>query len=409
MKLTRKFVALFLVLALSLSLCSFAMAAVPEIAEKSTVVSGPSGITSFTVNGDAPSYQTDEGSSAVYARVIDNGGSEYALKHATIEIRADEEIVVNITDDSNQPVSISEYEDEESMTPIYVAEVDLFNKVANVTIGTSSYVVAAGLPDGAVAIDANDPLKINSIVIGNATGAVSATNVQNPYMGNDALSGGTWTFINYKVDAAMSNAPADRANVAASVSLASGASAAGCYDSGKMDLTAAAPIMTVSKSGASRNYYIFATDPNTITVEFGIDFTEAKASEYYTGSIKTAVDTLEEQAKAAFGGTGYGEIVVTSGMNVMDVMHNFALTYGYDDEVPANCTYISTLNGIGEFDFGYASGWMYTDGPSWDSTGAALFTSWNTPPVGAASYTLTEGDTICWFICEDYTHHPWEN
>ena len=401
MKLTRKFVALFLVLALSLSLCSFAMAAeatvTPELPSDSTLLSSISGVTSITINGDTAVFHKDSDGNT-YIRAIDNGGSEYDLQHATVVITRTTNAIA---------VSSADMTFTTSAKVKTATDVDLFNNACTVTIAGSTYTLAAGLPDGTVSISANDDLRIDSISIGGATGTVSATNVQNPYIGNVAKSGGQWTFINYKVNAAMPDAPADRANVAASVSLASGASAAGCYDGDEMDLTAAAPVMTVSKSGASRNYYIFATDPNTITVEFGIDFTEAKASEYYTGSIKTAVDTLEEQAKAAFGGTGYGEIVVTSGMTVMDVMHNFALTYGYDDEVPANCTYISTLNGIGEFDFGYASGWMYTDGPSWDSTGAALFTTWNTPPVGAASYTLTDGDTICWFICEDYTHHPW--
>jgi len=410
MKLTRKLVALFLVLTLSLSLCSFAMAANPEVADKSTVVSGPSNVTSFTVNGDTPSFQTDVGSTATYARVIDNGGSEYSLKNATIEIRAEEEITVSVTDDNNQAVNVVEYEDEDTIEYVYEADVNLFNKVANVTVGTATYVVAAGLPDGAVAIDANDPLKINAITIGGAPGTVTATNVQNPYMGNDELSGGTWTFINYKVDAQVSDTITDRTDVTATVSLASStASAAGCYSTavGSMDLTAPAPVMTVSNDGATRSYYVFVTDSQSFTVHFGIDFTEAKASEYYTGSVKDAVDTLEEQAIDYFKGTGYGEIVVTSGMTVMDVMHNFASDYLYDDEVPEDCTYMATLNGIGEFDFGPMSGWMYTDGPSWDSTGAALYTTWNTPPVGGADYVLTEGDTICWFICCDYTHHPW--
>ena len=52
---------------------------------------------------------------------------------------------------------------------------------------------------------------------------------------------------------------------------------------------------------------------------------------------------------------------------------------------------------------------MNTDGPTWTNkaTNPEFFKSWNTPPIGAASYTLSEGDTICWFICCDYTHHPW--
>lgn len=55
------------------------------------------------------------------------------------------------------------------------------------------------------------------------------------------------------------------------------------------------------------------------------------------------------------------------------------------------------------------SGWMYTDGPdrSEMATNPKFYENWNTPPIGAASYTLSAGDKICWFICCDYTHHPW--
>ena len=93
----------------------------------------------------------------------------------------------------------------------------------------------------------------------------------------------------------------------------------------------------------------------------------------------------------------------------MDIMHDFAVEYGYTSEVPVGCTYMATLNGVGEFTFGNMSGWMYTDGPDWDDkdTNPEFFKSWNTPPIGAASYTLNAGDKICWFICCNYTHHPW--
>lgn len=90
-------------------------------------------------------------------------------------------------------------------------------------------------------------------------------------------------------------------------------------------------------------------------------------------------------------------------------MRNFAVANQLGSEVPEGCTYMATLNGIGEFTFGQYSGWMYTDGPNWDNkaTDAKFYESWNTPPIGAASYTLSEGDKICWFICCNYMHHPW--
>ena len=173
--------------------------------------------------------------------------------------------------------------------------------------------------------------------------------------------------------------------------------------------------MNVTKGSETRKYYVFATDPGTFTVKYGIDFTEALADSHYTGTVKTAVDNLYSQAKEFFGVTdgqtyaAYGERIVNSGDTVMDIMHKFAVEYNYTSEVPANCTYMATLNGIGEFTFGQYSGWMYTDGPdrSKMATDPKFYEEWNTPPIGATSYTLSAGDKICWFICCDYRHHPW--
>mgnify|MGYP000837097035 CR=1 FL=1 len=132
-------------------------------------------------------------------------------------------------------------------------------------------------------------------------------------------------------------------------------------------------------------------------------------------TVTDAVNQLIVKAHAYFAKTNedatatYGTITVTAGSTVMDIMRNFAVANQLGSEVPEGCTYMATLNGIGEFTFGQYSGWMYTDGPNWDNkaTNAKFYESWNTPPIGAASYTLSEGDEICWFICCNYMHHPW--
>lgn len=408
----KRMISLIMAMVMILSLCTVTFATETTntlgLPAGTTEVSGPANVTAFTVNGDAASFQTDAGSSTVYARVIDNGGSEYALKNAVLEIRSEADLAVTVKDSAEADVPVSTTVDEDTYENVYTVTVNLFNKIATVTIDSDSYVVAAGLPEGTVDIDANDPLAVNGAIIGGATGIVTATNVQNPYIGNVAKSGEAgWTFVNYKIDASMTSIPESRASIGVGLNLASGAVASGCYANGTMNLSKASPKLVVTNNGESRNYYVFATDPGTVSVNFGFDFTEAKASTYYTGDVKDAVDLLSEQAAEFFGGNGYGTIVVASGKTVMDVMHDFASEYFYDDEVPEGCTYMATLNGIGEFTFGPMSGWMYTDGPSWDGNGNALYTTWNTPPIGAASYTLTAGDTICWFICCDYTHHPW--
>lgn len=416
----KKMLAMLLAIVMVLSFCTVAFATdtttvTPVLPTGSTAVESISGITSIKVNGDTAVYHTDS-DGATYIRAIDNGGSEYALMHATVVITKTATTTVTGTG-----ISFGGSE-----TQLTATNVNLFNTSYELVIGGQTYVLAAGLPSGAVAIDADDPMKMSAITVNGTAGTISATCVQNPYIGNATASKGDWTYITYKADIECANTIADRSSVTASYTLPNGATAtvrptfeedeedtsSNCLRSdGKFKLDMPSPRLEVTASqNLSRDYYIFATDDTSFTVQFGIDFTEAMASEYYTGTVKTKVDQLFTRAKKFFGetnGHAYGTITVNSGETVMDIMHKFAVRYGYTSEVPVGCTYMATLNGIGEFDFGQMSGWMYTDGPSWDSTGAALYDTWNTPPVGGASYTLSEGDTICWFICCDYTHHPW--
>ena len=407
----KKLLSLFLAVVMILSLCTVAFAAdttatvTPTLPTGSTLVTSISGITSITINGDTAVYHTDS-DGVTYIRAIDNpdsngnGGTEWALKKATVVINRTTGTTVTSTDISftSTPVRLT------------ATNVNLFNTTHELVIGGQTYVLAAGLPGGDVAVAAADPLAVSNVTIGGATGTVSATNVQNPYIGNAAKSGGKgWTFITYKIDATMATAPTSRSNVAASLTTATGATVSGCYTGSAMDLSAASPKMVVTNNGASRTYYVFATDSNTFKVSYGIDFTEAKKSSAYTGTVKTAVDKLQGEAAAFFGGEGYGTITVTKGQTAMDIMRQFALAYGYGEEVPEGCTYMATLNGLGTSTFGSTSGWMYTDAPNWDdaATNEKFYEDWNTPPVGAADYTLTSSSKICWFICTNYMHHPW--
>lgn len=406
----KKMLAMILAVVMILSLCTVAFATdtttvTPTLPTGSTLVSSISGISSIKVNGDTAVYHTDS-DGVTYIRAIDNpdsngnGGTEWDLKNATV--------VINKT--SGTTISCTDVSFTGSRTSVSASGVNLFNKSHELVIGGQTYVLAAGLPGGDVAVAAADPLAVSNVTIGGATGTVSATNVQNPYIGNAAKSGGKgWTFITYKIDATMATAPTSRSNVAASLTTATGATVSGCYTGSAMDLSAASPKMVVTNNGASRTYYVFATDSNTFKVSYGIDFTEAKKSSAYTGTVKTAVDKLQGEAAAFFGGEGYGTITVTKGQTAMDIMRQFALAYGYGEEVPEGCTYMATLNGLGTSTFGSTSGWMYTDAPNWDdaATNEKFYEDWNTPPVGAADYTLTSSSKICWFICTNYMHHPW--
>lgn len=433
MKLNKRVLSLIMAVVMVLSLCTVAFATdatTTTLAKPTSSVTTTThtGISTVTVNGTSATFYKDDNtgtglSSPIYIRATVEG-FEYNLESATVVITTTgSEPTVKLGD-----TTISK---DSSSGNAYTYSLNMLNKAYTVTVGTKSYTLAAGLnkTNGPVEMptyeaddEDADPLRIDAMTIGGATGTITMNIIQNPYMGNPYYT--MWTSASYKVKAAMTGTQT-RGDLNAAITIPTGATVTntgcskntvvgnGASQSFKLDLTSETTL-TVTNGTFSRNYYIVATDENTISVNFGIDFTEAtNDAEHYTGDVETAVLDIISKCKAYFDLENHtqthGEITVAAGSTVMDVMRAFAVASGYGDDVPEGCTYMAKLNGVGEFTFGNMSGWMYTDNPTWDAeTGDALYTTWRTPAVGGADYVLTEGSNICWFICCNYVHHPWQ-
>ena len=441
MKLNKRVLSLVMAVVMVLSLCTVAFATDSTTTTKyakpteSETVSSISGISSVTVNGTAATYYQDdntgidEDDAKTYIRAT-VAGTDYNLETATV-------VITTTGSEPTVKLDGTTISKDSSSGNAYTYSLNMLNKAYTVTVGTDSYTLAAGLTKTTDSVlPANDPLRIDEMYIESAEGAIRMDIVQNPYMGNPYYD--MWTSASYKVKASMSGTP-DRTALSATVKIPQNTNIAhtGCIDraltgnnSGVaqqcyLNLTSNTTL-TTTYGDYSRIYYVIATDANNISVKVGIDFTEAVASDAYNSTtstdVKDRVDTLIGQCKIFFGNKGvettdaetlaklptHGEITVPAGTTAMGVMRMFAEKYHYESEVPADCTYMAKLNGVGEFTFGSYSGWMYSDNPTWTSTGAADFEKWRTPAVGGANYVLTEGSHICWFICCNYMHHPWQ-
>lgn len=227
MKMTKKITALLLalVMALSLSTMAFADGTTTTTTGKvtRTTVNSIDAVSSVTIGGTTAYYEKDSNTGdQIYIRAMVAGGSEYSLKSTNVVIN-----LSNAGATINGDLAFTGAGNVRTAT-----NVNLLNKVYTVIISTSeggvttskTYKLAAGLPSGAVSIDGNDPLRIVSIVVGDATdNAITATNAQNPLMGNTVSNkDGKWTFVNYKVNSAMQTAPISRSAVGVALSLPEG-------------------------------------------------------------------------------------------------------------------------------------------------------------------------------------------
>lgn len=392
---------LTLTMVLSMNLMVSASGARPT---SSSTVTRPATVNSITIAGTTAKYQKDNNTGdTIYIRAALKDGSRWSdLKNATVSIQLK---------NASTEVSCSDgVTFTKSGTTATATNVNLINKAYDLTIGSDTYVLAAGF-NGKISLETNDSLAVKSMTLTDfpkADVSIYGVVVQSPYMGNSYYDDETtkWTDpnVSYYVKAEVPGTIEDRSSVEASLTLASGASASGCAtgsgSSYRLNLTASDPIMTVTNGGSSRQYHMFVSELPMITVDFGFNFGELELhkDESYYADVKAQADVIAEDAAECFGGTKadpHGTIQVPSGTSVMDVLEEFTNAKGYPDATTGS-TYIASINGLGEFDGGSMSGWMYSDSAEgWSTT-------CNIPMVGAADYTLTDGARITWFYTCDY-------
>ena len=389
----------FVTLLIFMLLMAFALPSFAADPTGSITLPTPTEVTSITVGGATAYYQQD-----------DNGPDKFirAIVPTTAHGLKDTTVVINLVNSATTVTSPNLTFTGGGTTTRTATGVDLLNKAYQVNIGGTNYILAAGLPNGVVAIDSSDPLKIAPVVLEGENAVVEGFNVQNPYMGNDSYS--EWTFINYYVTATLpASTPLNNFN--GTMSLAGGASVTGgCATStggANYNFNVSTTNEFVVTNGSdNRTYHVavgVAGDTFVITAsDYTIDFQELKLSVYYTGDI---VDQVAEIEDALIEYYAEGPYTFASGTTVMEILEDF-VAFAYDEElfswntdITYGGAYLSRLNGLAEFDGGALSGWMYTDLPGgWTPTCSV-------PMVGAASYTLNGGETITWFYTVDYFNH----
>lgn len=422
MKIAKKLTALFLALAMALSLCTVAMAdgSGKPVATKAT--EKPSTIQSVTIGGTTAVYQVDGYGNTANPTYDDTQVFIRATLPSTTTEEALKDMTVVITVTSGSSIAGGTLRDDagdfSQSGNVYTAEeVDLLNNAYTIVIGGTTYIIAAGIEDNDQAhetIPSGDPLAVSNVTFNNTAAEVYRTTVQNPCMGNPyfvdnpvAAENG-WTFCNYVISASNVSGATTTSDVSVAFTKNASSTLSGDISgiTGTTSVTATAnlsgniPALTVTANGNSRTYVMMVSYASQmITVTFGFDFSELKGNPtYYTGGVKTQADEIATAAAAYFNGTfsqPWGTIQVASGSSVMDVLQAFMLSAGYS-EYDADSTYVDCINNLAAFATSGMDGWMYTD------TDTGWSTSCNIPMVGAADYTLSAGDRITWFYTTDY-------
>lgn len=421
----KKFMSLALAATLmfSANMTTFAETSQPNESEKpaKSVTATVDGLKAVKIGNMTATIQKDVNAGGVtedqiYVRATINGGTENALKHETVKI--------NSTADVSWPGKTAS----KSGNVYTFTDVDLFNESYDITVGTTSVRIAAGLPAGAVSVDTSDPLYVGSLKLADVDTTLTATNTANAFYGNDYYEypkgDWEWTSIVYQftTDEKLPSGT-DLSAVNGTMTVASGATVSGNATESNgsyiFNLAGANPNFTVTNGDDLRTYYVAAEVATSgIQVTYAINLHEVVAdtsSEAYGTKFADSCAGILDGAEGYFNSVNAKNVTKTSesvsavitvptGTDAMQPMLDltaWATSNGYfdDGDTRNNGTYLAELNGLGEFNCGQMSGWMYTTDP------AGYSATCTGPNVGAASYTMTNGETVTWYMTTNYFNH----
>lgn len=383
----------------------------------------PAEVSSILVGSTTAYYETDDNTgNTTYIRAQLTGKTEYDLKNAAV--------TVNLQD-SSTTVKLDGTAIDGGTARTFTT--NLMNKAHTLTIGSTDYVLAAGLPSGQVGIDSNDPLGLGTVTMAGTAMNVYGANVQNPFMGNTYFVNRStnWTFINYFISKVLPEGT-ELNSVATTYTLKDGAKISGA---GATNVTAtsynfnftAGNILTVANDTESRTYnaqlavsgesVMVQKDPETGISNYDINLTEVIKSDYYTGEIKDKVDEIVTAWNAYIAEPH----TFAAGTSVMAILQAFD-TWATEHENPETFdmyftgtsdfgggSYLSKLNNLNWNDCGSMGGYMYTD----DANGLynANIEGLNTrtgkssiPMVAANNMTFTSSTRIVWFFTVNYSN-----
>ena len=354
-KTCNKVLAFVLALAMALSVSVVAFASETTAPTSSTTVTSLDGIASVTVEGVDAYYQYDNntGSSVKYIR---------AKLGATKTWENLQSARVAITTTGAVP-TVAGATATSSTGNEYIYTLNLLNTRYAVTVGSNTYYLAAGF-EGTIAISSTDPLAITAATLGTAsTLNIYGSVVQNNYMGNTHYVNNStnWTNTNVAYYIAGSYTIEGSKESVAATFTTNDATLGGNYSNGTINLNVATPVVTVTKNGLTRSYFVTAVIDTATSFEvtadtYAINFEELNESEYGP-QFATNVTQIEDALESYY---NEGKVFSASA-SVMDVMKDF-ISYATENNFftagTTSCsdTYLATLNGLGEFSAGQMSG-----------------------------------------------------